>query len=194
MIAIELNADSTLAELRDVLGKVRNPQGMLRTVAKRAEDRFREHFRNRDANTPNRLGGERKHFWKAVENSVSTEVFDADGVVILAVSHPHFAQKVFGGVIQVKQAKYLTIPVTAEAYGKTTAEFEAETGLQLFFLPTRKGGGGALASRVKGARDVKVHYVLKSSVYQQRDEAALPDRESMREMMAETVMEELGRG
>jgi hypothetical protein len=192
VIAIELNNDSTVGELRELLGKVRNPQGMLRTVATRAEDMLKAHFRSRDANSPNKLGGRRKHFWKAVEESVWVEVSDTEGAVILTVSHPHFAQKVFGGVIRVKQAKHLTIPVTAEAYGKTTAEFEAETGLNLFQLPTRKGG--SLAARVKGAKDVKVHYVLRSSVYQEKDEAALPDRESMSAMIAETVKEELGRG
>ena len=191
MIAIELNSDSTVGELRELLGKVRNPQGMLRTVAKRAEGMLKAHFRNRDANSPNKLGGQRTNFWAQVEKTVVSEVDEAGGTVSLGVSHPGFAQKLYGGVIRAKSARALTIPVTAEAYGKSTKEFEGATGLRLFFIKPNETG--LLATRLQGARGITVQYVLKGSVNQERDEKALPDSESMREMIAGTVREELGK-
>ncbi len=189
MIAIELNSDSTVGELRELLGKVRNPQGMLRAVAKRAEGELKAHFYRRDLDSPNKLGGTRKHFWKAVGDSVTVGLSDARGEIFLAVTHPHFAQKVYGGVISVKRAQALTIPVTAEAYGKTTKEFEADTGLRLFLLRTRKGP--TLAARVKGANNVKVQYLLKSSVTQSPDPRALPDMNELEEAIMETACNEL---
>lgn len=191
MIAIELNSESTVGELRELLGKVRNPQGMLRTVAKRAEGMLKAHFRNRDANSANKLGGQRTNFWAQVEKTVFSEVDEAGGMASLGVPHPGFAQKLYGGVIRAKSARALTIPVTAEAYGKTTAEFEGATGLRLFFIKPNETG--LLATRLQGAQGITVQYVLKASVSQEKDEEALPDGESMREMIAGTVREELGK-
>jgi hypothetical protein len=191
MIAIELNDDSTVGQLRELLGKVRNPQGMLRAVAKRAEGELKAHFRNRDVVSPNKLGGERTHFWAQVEKTVFSEVDEGSSAVNLGVSHPAFAQKLYGGVIRAKSARALAIPVTAEAYGKTTAEFEAATGLRLFLI--KPNSTALLATRLEGAQGIKVQYVLKAEVYQEADAEALPDRESMKEIIEETVMEELGK-
>ncbi|HEY1170241.1 MAG TPA: hypothetical protein VGH19_02620 [Verrucomicrobiae bacterium] len=191
MIAIELNSDSTVGELRELLGKVRNPSGMLRAVATRAEGMLKAHFRSRDAGSANKLGGRRTNFWAQVEKTVVGEVDEAGGTVRLGVSHPAFAQKLYGGVIRAKSARALTIPVTAEAYGRTTAEFESETGLRLFLIKPNETA--LLVTRMQGAKGVKVQYVLKGQVTQEADEGALPEMESMREMIEGTVREELGR-
>lgn len=191
MIAIELNEDSTVGQLRELLGRVRNPQGMLRAVAKRAEGELKAHFNRRDQDSPNKLGGKRTNFWAQVEKTVFSEVDDANGMVNLGVSHPAFAQKLYGGVIRAKSARALTIPVTAEAYGKTTAEFESVTGLRLFLI--KPNNTALLASRLEGAQGIKVQYVLKAEVNQEADAEALPDRERMKEIIEETVREELGK-
>ncbi|MCD6050536.1 MAG: hypothetical protein K0Q55_1939 [Verrucomicrobia bacterium] len=187
MIAIELNSDSTVGELRELLGKARNPQGMLRAVAKRGEGELKAHFRGRDAKSANKRGGQRTNFWAQVEKTVVGEVDEAGGMVSLGVSHPAFAQKLYGGVIRAKSARALTIPVTAEAYGKTTAEFEAATGLRLFLIKPNETG--LLATRLKGAEGITVQYVLKASVNQEADPEALPDMERL----GEVVMEEAER-
>ncbi len=191
MIAIELNSDSTMGQLRELLSKVRNPQGMLRAVAKRAETELKAHFRGRDAKSANKRGGQRTNFWAQVEKTVVSEVDEAGGSVRLGVSHQAFAQKLYGGVIRAKSARALTIPVTAEAYGKSTAEFEGATGLRLFFIKPNETA--LLATRLQGARGIKVQYVLKASVNQAADPEALPDMEKLGSAVLETAMEELGK-
>ncbi len=188
MIAIELNSDSTMASLREVLGRVRKPEQMLKAIAKRAEEELKGHFRNRDANSPNKLGGQRKHFWQAVADSVTGEVDEAGSTVRLGIAHPHFAQKLYGGVIRAKSARVLTIPVTAEAYGKTTKEFETATGLRLFLI--KPHGTALLATRLQGAQEIQVQYVLKASVNQAADPEALPDMERLGEVVVEAASEE----
>lgn len=189
MIAIELNSDSTMADLREVLGRVRKPERMLKVIAKRAEDELKGYFRTRDLISPNKLGAERKHFWQQVADSVTGEEDAAGSTVRLGIAHPHFAQKLYGGVIRVKSARALTIPVTPEAYGKTTKEFQAATGLRLFRI--KPHGKEWLATRLKGAKEVTVQYLLKPSVNQAADPEALPDMEKLGAVVVEAVKEEL---
>lgn len=79
----------------------------------------------------------------------------------VSITHPAFAQKLFGGPIVAKRAKSLTIPVEERAYGRTASTFEHETGLKLFFLKTGKSAfaNAVLATQEKGG--LTVEYVLK---------------------------------
>ena len=134
-------------------------------------NRLRKHFRQKDREEPNKLGGGREHFWLAVARSVSQPVVLASGrTVVIDITDGRFAQKLFGGTIRAKRAGALTIPQTPEAYGRAASVFEHETGLKLFLLGTEFSG--RLMAQV-GNR-VVTEYLLRQSVQQPKDATALP--------------------
>ena len=121
--------------------------------------------------------GKREHFWRQLSNSVQAPVVDQPTQVSVEISDPRTRQKIEGGTITAKRVKNLAIPQTAEAYGRSPATFERETGLKLIFI---KQGEGSLARIFLASRAnpnstvLQVEYVLKHSVTQKADPTALP--------------------
>lgn len=112
--------------------------------------------------------------------------------VIVAINQIGVRQRYKGGTISARNAKYLTIPATQEAYGKLASEFD-----NLKFVKFRSGAAAlveALATQVKigakrkdGTRKVtnlgetggRVVYWLRKSVTQQPNEGVIPNKEQM---------------
>lgn len=159
----------------DVVLEIRamsNPRPVMAAAGREAGNRLKKHFLEKERTEPNKLGGKRTHFWRAVSKSVSSPTLSPNGrTVRVDVTHPAYAQKVLGGVIRAKRAKALTIPLTPEAYGRSTAVFEKEMGVKLFVL-SWDFGSGALAAMI--GNSVKVEYSLRQSVKQDPDPTAMP--------------------
>jgi hypothetical protein len=150
------------------------------------------HFRGKDK-SPNKLGGNRTHFWLEVGRSVNEPELLGDGSgVQVAVSHPVFAHKVKGGQISAKRAKALTIPLTPEAYGRRASVFERETGMKLFLLPDKDAHKAFLATEDSSGA-VKRQYLLTPSVDQQADPTAMPDESRLREAVVARAVSFLGK-
>lgn len=95
-----------------------------------------------------------------------------------------------GGWIRPVKKKALTIPVTADARGKTVREFQAQYGRKLFKVG--KDDGHKLGTLVweDPAGDLKAAYVLRKSSYvkplkERRGHDALPSNEQLQEWAAQ---------
>lgn len=182
MIAVQFNSAGFVRRMSQLLGQVRRPRAIMAAVGREGRNQLVKHFRQKDRTGRNRLGGKREHFWLRIGRSVQTPLVDEGGTkVTISINDPRFAQKVFGGVIQAKRARSLTIPVHKDSYGRSAGVFEQETGLKLFLLPGDFGAG--LLAAVEGNKRVTVYYVLRKSVRQDKDPTALPDPQELEALL-----------
>lgn len=181
MISIAVNRGGFTAEFNRVLRQAQNPVAVLMAAGRELSNQLRAHFRSKEQSDPNKLSPRRSHFWLQIMRSVNAPVQTGDNQVSVTISDPRIAQKVFGGTIVAKRAGALTIPVEEQAYGRTAATFEAETGLKLFLIKKKDdagGRGGVLAVKA-GSSGIQVEYVLAKSVDQAPDPTALPDESAL---------------
>lgn len=151
-----------------------------------------EYWRDHLASLPrNKHGYPSTGFWEAAARSVST--FNTDEGAVLRCSKLGVRQRYHGGTISAKSGKYLTIPICADAYGKTAAEFNDE------LVPVRladgrwflaqwngdgdkpkavvfrgSGGGAADLGRTERKGDLKFMFRLVESVEQEGDPDVVP--------------------
>jgi hypothetical protein len=192
VIQIIINDKDTIKQLGQIAHQLENPDALLKVLGRRGANELKDHFRRRNL-TPNKLGGRRTNFWRQVADSVNSPVPEGRSRIRISITHPAFAQKVFGGTITPKRANALTIPVAPEAHGRTVAVFQQETGIQLFLLRKKGGGLSNLLAGLIAAKQVKVFYVLVKSVDQAPDPDALPDRQKFNLAILETADEMLQR-
>ncbi len=154
-------------------------------------DKGEEHWQNKSLPThgPGRKGTRwaAKHLfgWRLIEataNSITIGTPDEDG----SLRH-----KIYGGTISAKNAGALTIPIIPKAHGKRVADYERETGKQLFTLRQSllnirnqyKGTDhqtGYLFEKF-GRGGIRAVYALKKSIRQAPWPDAMPKREDMSE-------------
>jgi hypothetical protein len=177
MITLTFDDAKFNAEFSRKIVAARNPLTILRGAGREVVNQLRSHFDRKDHDEPNKLSERRSHFWLAVRDSVQNPEVSGNTVTV-TINHPDFAQKVFGGKIEAKEAGALTIPEEERAYGRSTRTFEAETGLTLFLIKTGKGafGNAVLAVKDNNAKGFTVEYLLTKSVNQKADTDALPDK------------------
>lgn len=145
-------------------------------VAGRALAAFmRRHYEEKDVREPNRLGGDRTHFWKAIAKSVQEPVVSG-GSVFVKVKDRRIGQKVYGGPIVPKRARALTIPIHPAAHGRRAAVLAAKLG-RLFVVRT-KGGSAFLAGKI--GRVITFYYLLRRRVFQAPWPGSLPSQKGMR--------------
>ncbi|MBT4815300.1 MAG: hypothetical protein HON70_06355 [Lentisphaerae bacterium] len=121
-------ADISLRDLDAALGRfvdrLEDPRPFLTVWGQRTAKQARTTARGK--------GG--RHFWGDMARSVQVGAVSADTMSV-HTKHVAAAQKQFGGVIEAKKAKALTIPISDEAKGKRASEFESG-GRDLFVLET----------------------------------------------------------
>lgn len=199
MIRLKIDiTDNATPALRQILADVKPGSGLGLVMGRALANTLKEHFRQRNAK-PNKLGGQRTNFWSGVAAAVQNPVV-TDGGVSVAVSHPHIAQKVYGGRIVPTKKKALAIPVNAKAYGNSPRIFK-----DLAFIPVRdktsattgylvegelrkilrgpRKGQEAIRPKVGGA----MLYVLKKYVDQVPDPLALPETSAMLDNVAKAA-------
>lgn len=182
MVELQFDDKGLTAQLDQIASGLKRPRGLAVVLGREVRNRLRSHFIGKQRTEPNRLGGKRTNFWRAVANAVHQPEIDAAGTQIrVAVAHPAIAQKVFGGRLTPKRAKALTIPVSKEAYGRTAATLEADKGILLFVLGKRDGQQRAVLAELSTTKGVVVHYVLAPWVDQKPDPDALPSKEELSE-------------
>jgi hypothetical protein len=102
----------------------------LAAVGREAHNQLVDHFRAKDKNEPNKLGGTRQHYWLGVASSVQNPVLEnGDTQARVSITDPTIAQKVFGGVITAKRAKFLTIP-NAGGLWENSGDVRARDGIE----------------------------------------------------------------
>jgi hypothetical protein len=124
------------------------------------------HLATRDQE-PNKTGFPKFHFWERVARGTRQEV-DSSGVSIV-FPYP-MRMKVNGGTIKPINARFLTIPMTAAAYGKRAREF---SDLKFAVVP---GIGRALVT--SGPESVVMYRLVRKAVIP-ADPRALPTGEAL---------------
>jgi hypothetical protein len=162
------------------LGSLLAPAAVARVAGAAGRNYVQDFFVRLNAERRNKLGGERTNFYSSAAKATSF-TSDENGATV-SVSQVGIRQRIEGGKIEPRNAKYLTIPARAEAYGKRASEFP---NLKVLF---GKGGkpyalGEADATKVtKGKNGFKsagetggaVFFWLVPSVLQAPDPTANP--------------------
>lgn len=166
-------ANRATPELRRIAQQLANPVALYKDVGRHAANLLKKHYLELNQSKPNKLGGKRTWFWNEVRESVQQPALVPGGVDIV-IAHPHIAAKVFGARITAKNAKALTIPIHALAYGRRAKVFENETGHRLF-LGKSKNGNAILFADL--GHDIVPIYLLTKAVNVPADPEALPPRD-----------------
>lgn len=179
MIRINTQSTGFRRDFNTLLSRTRNPVGMLKVAGRELSNLLKRHFRQKDRSDVNRLApGRRQHLWLQIGQSVQNPEQTGLNSISVAINHPLIASKVFGGVITAKRVRALSIPQSPDAYGRTPATFEHETGRRLVLL--RQNNNLLLASRLSPtASRLQVEYLLTPSVTQPPDPTALPSKREM---------------
>lgn len=149
--------------------------------------RLRETVRNHIKRLPkNKKGWPSTGFWEDAARGTTWETIGivaarAHGVLI-RVNKIGFRQRYHGGVIRAVQRQFLTIPISAQAYGKTAADFPGA-----FLLRTKKGaylaqytGGTTAKGKFKKQRStLEFLFKLQASVKQAEMPWIIPDATTM---------------
>ncbi|HMJ92341.1 MAG TPA: hypothetical protein VK530_21140 [Candidatus Acidoferrum sp.] len=174
---IEIIRDTARPAARALAERARNPLPGLNIAARALANGLKSHFRAKNQ-TPNRLGGARSNYWLGVAQAVNAPQQTGPNSVAVAISHPSFNQKVYGGTIRAKAAKSLTIPIHPDAHGRRASVLERALGLKLFRVKD------ALAARGADGK-LTFYYALKQSVTQKPDPSALPPESEMQRIVSE---------
>lgn len=168
-----------------------SPRVVNKIIGRAGQTFVRKHFYDLDAKRPNRMGGDRTHFYGGAARS-TTFAATADGAVI-SVNQTGVRQRILGGPILPTKSKYLTIPARAEAYGKRAREFNnlkvVRFGNVLALVEadatklrkTKKG------FRAAGETGGGVMYWLVPKVAQKADPSVMPNLESLRVFVLEEL-------
>jgi hypothetical protein len=186
--------DYASGPVKGLASRAARPGPGLLIAARALGNLLKKHFREK-AQTPNQLGGDRTWFWLAVGRGVNAPVQTSNTSAQLSITHPAINQKIHGGVITAKRAKFLTIPVHRLAHGRSASVLAAYLGVKLFAVKgvlaawdapietkglrgkrrkTAQAINASTGSSVAGARKLTVYYALKRSVKQDPDPTALP--------------------
>lgn len=182
MTEIVLKSEGFTKDFNAIVNRAKKPKAVLVNMGNEARNLLKRHFRDKNRQEPNKLGGKRTNYWNGVSDSVQNPVLQEKGnvnQVRISITEQTFAQKLHGGVIRAKNVDNLTIPQTAEAYGRTAETFEAETGLKLFLIVSKTGGrsgrGFAALAAKFASGGIVIEYILKAQVNQKPTPGALPD-------------------
>jgi hypothetical protein len=173
---IELTVeDGATPELEAMLARIRPGSGLGKAMGRGLANVLKAHFRSRNADSPNKLGGKRTNFWSRVAQGVQNPVAESAGVSV-TVSHPAIRQKYQGGTIKAKPGKALAIPVAPQAHGKSPRVFN---NLTLLIVGPKKTA--LLAKKERGKDRFTTYYILKKQVTQAKDPRTLPRDSAMLE-------------
>lgn len=146
--------------------------------------------RNFLAKGTNKKGWPTTNFWSRAAKATTWAPIP-NGVAII-VNQIGVRQRYFGGPINPVRARLLTIPLVAEAYGKTAREF---TGL--FFMQT-KSGAKFLARREGGGQGQKARltflFSLREGVVQEADKSVIPSKQEMMAAVRSAFSAAMGNG
>jgi hypothetical protein len=182
-ITVDLK-DKSVSEL-ELLETSLRPAAVNAAVASGGRFYLRAWFYRLDSERANKLGGRRTHFYGDAGRSTTYQIV-TNGVVF-GIAKQGIRQRLEGGTIVPRgyskitgrKLRNLTIPATAEAYGKRASEFDLE------FAMVQDGGHVRPALVEKG--ETKAMYWLVPRVVQQKDPSVLPTNEQLREALLQEV-------
>ncbi len=131
-------------------------------------------------NPRNEKGWPSTGFWEGAARGTD---WQADGdTVTIRINKIGVRQRIYGGEIRAVRAKFLTIPISSQAYGKTVADFPGA-----FLIHTPKGayiaqyaGGNTAKGRFKKQRaTLEFLFKLQRSVKQEGNRQLVPSESNL---------------
>lgn len=173
-----------LPPYRELEAKVRTEE-CARVAAESLAETVREHIRREAGSrhrTASRLGAMPTHHLERGARETRAEQDGRQAVVTVPIPG---ITRAFGDLhIKPQNAKALTIPINAVAYGVRAPEL-ADRGWHLFTLPAREGpGAGILFGRKAGQASTVALYLLRDSADIPQDRGLMPSDEEMGEALA----------
>lgn len=182
--------DAASPGLAELVGLLTDKSGIHESIASQAENLTRDYLAAQVPlrhKTANRLGATPTGHLERAAQSVTSRA-DADGAIV-GVTSPGISRAFKALEITPKNSKYLTIPATAEAYGRRARSFN-DLRVQFFgkdklalvkaeqsSLADRKQSGfkyEAASAGLGWKKHRTVYYWLKKSVKQPQDRTLLP--------------------
>lgn len=186
--------DNALRDVRAVYDALTNGsdrRALMKVIGVAAEQQLRAWWFKRDADSPNKMGWPRQHFWARIAKRTA---FDAakttEQSATVVVADPALHAKINGATIRpTSPRKMLAIPMRAEAYG-VLPRSGLIPGLFVFrsehtngaFLVRQEGGGSGAA----GA-NLTFFYRLVPSTTVPKDPQALPPLEQLGASLGHTA-------
>jgi hypothetical protein len=96
---------------------LQRPEALLLPVARYGATLLRRHYRKLEAGAPNKLGGERTHWWQQVHDSVHNPILLSPTLASIEITQPGVALRLKGGTVRPKNAGALAIPINRLSYG-----------------------------------------------------------------------------
>lgn len=174
-LQVTLRAAEDDTTLRQKLARLRNVTALHGAMALSVERLVIKHMRTVKVPLGNKLGAPSTGFWRNAIASVRADSGDAGGVV--RITQRGVALQYYGGTVTPKTAKALTIPIAAEAHGKTVGDFKA-AGETIFRLK-----GSDLLCRDVGGKPQPL-FVLRQSATIRPHADVLPTAEELQEAAA----------
>lgn len=182
--------DSATPAVKRMLESIGGPN-INKRVGEAGADLIRGHLEGLNSAKPNKLGGKRTNFWAQCARSTSF-VLVPEGALV-SINQIGFRQRLEGGTISPRNAKFLTIPAIAEAYGKRAREFNnlrfAMIGGKPALIEAEHSGVRFGKRGVKATLNLggKVYYWLARRVTQQAFPGALPTIDQMGKVIVERL-------
>ena len=163
--------DNASPALADLAKKIK-PQRLVPIIGPRLREVTRKHLYS---NGKNKMGWPSTGFWEDAARG-STWTANANSVAIV-IHKVGVRQRFYGGPIKPTRTKALTIPVCAEAYGHTAAEFP-----EMVIITVHGKSYLALKSPTEthspAANGLKLMFLLSPGVDQAPDPTVIPSSES----------------
>lgn len=174
-VDVQDRATSVLVETERLL----QPAAVAKVAGRAGFNYVHGHFLTLDRTRPNKMGGERTHFFSQAARSTNFKS-DASGANV-SVNHVGIRQRIEGGVIKPREAQFLTIPATAAAYGTRAREWT------LKFAYAEDSQGRKRKALVEPSTPEKAVFWLVPQAIQKPDGSIRPDLIQMKNSVVEAV-------
>lgn len=179
---MSIAVDTTTDALKKLSRALKDKEALNKAIANENLILFRDHFRSISAKEKNKFGAP-STFWRRMIEQ--TKAFFDNRIAGLEMNRA-IAQRYFGGVIKPTGGKrFLTIPVSKEAYGKSARSFH---GLFVFRYGDIGKNGSAFLAKSSRKVVISTHsgpqkkerltlmYQLLARVVQKKNESILPTK------------------
>ncbi len=200
MIAMSVKVDGQALDALDRVSAFMLSESMFNVAGYEGQRTVREHLQGLDETRANKMGGRRSHYYGNARKA--TEYHLEGEEVVIGVAQVGMRLHYYGGTVEAGKnssyatgnpTKYLTIPASPEAYGKTVSDFpdlvvvwgkggvpvglaigEEPTG-SLYLAVTR----GPMLTKKSKLKPGKIMFWLKARVSMMPDTSVLPTQEKL---------------